>query len=1433
MKTILIIDDQADNIISIKALLQNYISECNILTAMSGKEGIESARKNQPDTILLDIIMPEMDGFDTCERLKKDKQTQHIPIILITAIRTDTKSRVKGLEMGADAFLSKPIYPAELSAQVKVMLRIKEAEDKLREEKDDLDKLVEIKTKEVRYHATILENISDPIISVDMNHKIKGWNEGAEKLYGWKKEEVLGKAFKDILLPEYPHGSREEVLDTLYTTGYFKDEVIHYKKDGSRLIIIGSVSFIHDDHGNRTGIVSVNHDITEKKIAEKKLRDTQESLKYTFDISPGIICVADANTGFFISCNQAVKSILGFSITEFLSKPFVEFIHPDDKQKTVDEITKQLKGNSVAHFENRYQCKNKSFKWLAWQATKADKDGLVHAVATDITERKQEEKELLKNQYYLSKAQEIGNIGTWELDILKNQLLWTKENYKIFGVQFGTEMTYELFLNCIHPEDREYVDKKWSDALNNKPYDIEHRLLVKNKVKWVREKADITFDEKGNAVKAIGITHDITDRKIAEEKSKESEQLRMKLLDNLPVVTLILKYHSREIVACNKAALDMGAVVGKTCYESLTQCEHSCPFCLAPKLWETNESQITEAAYIGKHWEGRWIPFTDELYIHYIYDITERKQEEIKRRENANLLLKIAENYPNSYLSIIEKDFTIGFTSGQEFKKQNLDPKEFLGLTIDQVFGEHTDTVRGYYEKTFNGEECSFELFINNQHQLYKSIPLISDDGSIPRILSVVENITERKETEKQIQDQNTFLNNVIDSLTHPFLVINSDNYIVEMSNTASGFNSNKNKITCHQFSHNNVEPCNGTEHPCPLQIVKKTKKPVMVEHTHKDESGNEKYVEVYCYPLFDTAGNLHQVIEYSLDISERKRSEKIQKAIYNISNAVILSNDLEDLAHMIKNELHELLDTQNFFIALYDDKTKMINFPFFINDKDKIKPYKVGKSLTSNVITSGKTLFANISKKKQLVKEGKLIYKGSLSKIWLGVPLKIKEKVMGVISVQSYTDEYAYDESDVEILEFIADQISISLERKKAELDLKKALQKATESDRLKSAFLATMSHELRTPLNAIIGFSGIIDKDSTIDDIIRFNDTINSSGKHLLNIVEELFDITLIETGEMKIKKEPFDLYSLLYDVKEIIKLEQISNNKTHLKINLVVPPKEAGLIINSDPSKFKQILLNLLKNAIKFTVKGQVNFGFEIIKQKENFLLEFFIQDTGIGIAADNLELIFEAFRQVDESHTRIHGGTGIGLSISKRLVELIGGTIRVESTKGKGSTFYFTIPYEEKLNADYSVDSDIEIQTASEITKSHRIKNKNILIVEDDEASYEFLKTVLVKSGFTLLWAKNGEEAIHLCKEKSEIDLVLMDIDMPIMNGYEATKVIKKFRPKLPIIAQTAYAIIGDREKSIEAGCSDYISKPINRNMLLEKVKAQLSNTKTKN
>jgi len=388
--------------------------------------------------------------------------------------------------------------------------------------------------------------------------------------------------------------------------------------------------------------------------------------------------------------------------------------------------------------------------------------------------------------------------------------------------------------------------------------------------------------------------------------------------------------------------------------------------------------------------------------------------------------------------------------------------------------------------------------------------------------------------------------------------------------------------------------------------------------------------------------------------------------------------------------------------------------------------------------------------------------------------------------------------------------------QRKEAEKNLVKALEKATESDRLKSAFLATMSHELRTPLNAIIGFSDIINGVSDITEIKKYNNTVNKSGNHLLSIVEDLFDITLIESGQTKIVINKENLANLLNDVYEITNNEKISLGKHNLALELIIPDACDKMTIHTDGSKLKQILINLLKNAVKFTSEGYIRFGYECEIIMDESYLKFFVEDTGIGIAKDKQVIIFEAFRQAEESYTKKYGGTGIGLSIAKKLTELLGGKIWVESEEEKGSKFCFILP----LPIHKSDGCNERIGAI--ITKN--LNFKTILIAEDDESSYEYLSTVLKDFTEEILWAKNGEQAVKICKENPSIDLILMDVNMPIMNGYEATKAIKKFRPNLPIIAQTAYAISGDMEKAIENGCDDYISKPIKKEelfMLLKK------------
>lgn len=386
--------------------------------------------------------------------------------------------------------------------------------------------------------------------------------------------------------------------------------------------------------------------------------------------------------------------------------------------------------------------------------------------------------------------------------------------------------------------------------------------------------------------------------------------------------------------------------------------------------------------------------------------------------------------------------------------------------------------------------------------------------------------------------------------------------------------------------------------------------------------------------------------------------------------------------------------------------------------------------------------------------------------------------------------------------------------EQKKIEIDLKEALKKATESDRLKSAFLATMSHELRTPLNAIIGFSGLINENLPMDSVISFAKTVNSSGEDLLTIVEDLFDITLIESGTSTIRNREVNLHTMLKELCEFVKIEQYNSNKSNLELNHTIPHGAKDLFINTDQPKLNQILTNLLKNAIKFTEDGHIKYGYEINSVNDKSMLKFYVEDTGIGIHKDKHELIFDMFRQGDDSHTRRFGGTGIGLSIAKRLVQFLGGEMWLESEVGKGSVFYFTIPYEEIEQIDVKSNEEI-IQE-----KYNILKEKTILIVEDDETSYEYLKVVLEEYGTNIIWAKDGKSSIVYCKENPNIDMVLMDINMPEMNGYEATKEIKKFSPNLPVIAQTAFAIAGDREKAIDAGCDDYISKPIDRNELLD-------------
>lgn len=373
------------------------------------------------------------------------------------------------------------------------------------------------------------------------------------------------------------------------------------------------------------------------------------------------------------------------------------------------------------------------------------------------------------------------------------------------------------------------------------------------------------------------------------------------------------------------------------------------------------------------------------------------------------------------------------------------------------------------------------------------------------------------------------------------------------------------------------------------------------------------------------------------------------------------------------------------------------------------------------------------------------------------------------------------------------------------------KAKQKAEEADNLKSQFLANMSHEIRTPMNGIIGFSQLLKKNKlTVKERKYYVDLICSRGHHLLQIINDIIDISKLEAKQLEIRNETININRLLQDLYHIFHSQLRQEKRSNIAIMIENYPEDIDLTITSDYTKLEQVLINLINNALKFTDKGEIKYGY----YQEDEFVTFYVSDTGQGIPAELHQTIFERFMKINKQREKIQEGTGLGLAISKGIINLLNGKIWVKSEPEKGSVFFFTIPYKP---ADGIQNQSTRINLTKMEAKNW--ENKTILIVEDDEVSNEFLKVLLSPTKARLLFATDGRTAIELFKKYTSVSLVLMDVQLPVLNGQIAMEEMKKLRPDVPIIAQTAFAMVGDKEKYLDSGFSGYIAKPINPNDLL--------------
>ncbi len=397
-------------------------------------------------------------------------------------------------------------------------------------------------------------------------------------------------------------------------------------------------------------------------------------------------------------------------------------------------------------------------------------------------------------------------------------------------------------------------------------------------------------------------------------------------------------------------------------------------------------------------------------------------------------------------------------------------------------------------------------------------------------------------------------------------------------------------------------------------------------------------------------------------------------------------------------------------------------------------------------------------------------------------------------------------EKDDVVAVSYIVRDMSIIKER---ELAIVRAREEADRSANLKSAFLANISHELRTPLNSILGFTNILLRSNLDEKHKHHIRTISNSGIQLLNLMNDIVDISRLDANELPLTYTSFDLHELMEELKEIFQGFAINQNKKHIKLLINLPKDIKKNIIRSDRNRLSQILQNLLSNAFKYTEKGSIEFGYTIAEQKR---LQFFVRDTGIGIDQNELESIFERFKQSKQGASSVVSGTGLGLAISRGLCNLLGGKIWAESGTGRGSSFIFTIPFVP------GVPLERKHKPKKKDLYSPVLSNKKILLAEDDSYSIVLMSYMLEDTHVKLFVAEDGEKAVEIFYREIP-DLVLLDIRLPKLNGYEVLKKIHSTHPKIPVIAQTAYALPEDKKESLNKGFSDYLTKPVTQQKLI--------------
>ena len=1239
--------------------------------------------------------------------------------------------------------------------------------------REQTEKII-LQKSETKYR-TLVEGLNDALFILQ-DGVVKFVNRSLCSLSGYTEQELLNKPFTNFIAQSEIEKIQDRYIKRL--KGKKVDSVYQsaaINKQGKEIPV--EVKVIPVEFEDRPAHQIILHDITIRQNTMQKLKESEE--RYRFLAESGFEGILIHKNGTIVDVNEAMTTLSGYTKKEIIGQNIFRFLKSEDDVKLMQT---HMANKSNVPYVVKAVTKTRKLVYIEIESKTMQYNGEKVRIAgvKDVTERQQLNQNLRDTKNSLNNL--LNNLPGMAYTCLNNKS-W-EMIFMSGGCTALTGYSPNKFINnrllsysdIIHPAYREKIWNKAQEAIaNNKSFELEYRIICKNgQEKWVWERGRKTTQNNQEVLE--GFITDITERKKAARAFMQSQTKYRTLFNAINDAVVIHDYEKEDlpIVEVNDRACQL---YGYKRDQLITQSIKKLSVSYAADL-KNNAEKLYETKHLKA--DGNTIPVevnssifkigNDRMVMSMIRDISQRKEAEKKLSDSEHLLDTILESMPSGFVMLDEKGCII---------RVNERTCQITGYRREQLEGQRCNIICPLAEDLKHCPVCNqkmksvtgIDTFVkcngNSQTAVLKNVQSIVINGK-RFILESFQDVTQWKIAKQQLikakiraqeseQKFSAFMNSLPGSA-----FIKDKNFNFQYVN---------------QFMERNME--------AGQWIGKHTKDvvhPDIVDNVLKDDElafrqGRHKYEEKF--PVIGRG--MRDFLTYKFTIGDDK------KLLGGISIDITERKQLESRNTMLSQAIEA--SPVSVVITDIEGNIEYVN-PFF----EEKTGYTLKEVIGGNprILKSGKQSISYYTNMWNTILSGK-IWRGEFQ----------NKKKNGEIYWEKGIISPVTDNSG-EIAHFIAIKEDITGQRQIL-LDLKKAKEEAEKSDKLKSAFLANMSHEIRTPMNGIIGFTELLkDPNLSGEQQNNFISIIQQSGNRMLSTINDIIDISKIESGLVTVELSTFELKSFLNEIK-LFFTPEATQKQLYLEFTNsddTISPK-----INSDAIKLNGIITNLIKNAIKFTDKGGISFGYQIIDDS----IQFFVKDTGVGIPKNRQQAIFHRFVQADIASSRVYEGSGLGLSISKSYTEMLGGSIHLESETNKGTTFFVTFPYKQPSQASLPADT---IETKPRLVS----KNLKILIAEDDPVSVSLLKIILKKNTNEVLVADNGKEAVDIAKANPDIDLILMDIRMPIMDGIEATERIREFNNDVKIIAQTAFAQEQDIINATKAGCNSYITKPINANNL---------------